>query len=91
MERDEVYVPKTRHDLGLPDPKDGPIDYEELFGDTPIYTLYMLIRQQVLGFPAYLRKILVFDTGTVRLPGYAVYNVSGQKAYPWWTSHYDRK
>ncbi|KAF8883956.1 fatty acid desaturase-domain-containing protein [Infundibulicybe gibba] len=53
MERDEVYVPKTRSDLGLPAHHEG-LDYEELLGDTPIYTLYMLIRQQVLAFPAYL-------------------------------------
>ncbi|KAF8877269.1 hypothetical protein BD779DRAFT_1804031 [Infundibulicybe gibba] len=53
MERDEVYVPKTRSDLGIPAHHEG-LDYEELLGDTPIYTLYMLIRQQVLAFPAYL-------------------------------------
>lgn len=54
MERDEVYVPKTRSDLGLPKETEGKIDYEEFFGDTPIYTLYMLLRQQFLAFPAYL-------------------------------------
>lgn len=58
MERDEVYVPKTRSDLGIPDPKDGPIDYDELFGDTPIYTLFMLISQQLLAFPAYLCRTI---------------------------------
>lgn len=57
MERDEVYVPKTRSDLGIPKQKEGyKIDYEEYFGDTPIYTLYMLIRQQLLAFPAYLSE-----------------------------------
>lgn len=56
MERDEVYVPKTRSDLGLPNEDDPSLDYEEVLGDTPIYTLYMLIRQQVLAFPAYLRE-----------------------------------
>ncbi|KAF9030618.1 fatty acid desaturase-domain-containing protein [Panaeolus papilionaceus] len=54
MERDEVYVPKTREDLGIPDKPTDQIDWDEIFGDTPIYTLYMLIRQQVLAFPAYL-------------------------------------
>ncbi|KAJ7475898.1 fatty acid desaturase-domain-containing protein [Mycena latifolia] len=53
MTRDETYVPKTRSDLGIPE-DDGHIDYDELFGDTPLYTLFFLIRQQVLGFPAYL-------------------------------------
>lgn len=60
MERDEVYVPKTREDLGIPDEVEGvTIDYEELLGDTPIYTLFMLIRQQVLAFPAYLRESIL--------------------------------
>lgn len=62
MERDEVYVPKTRSDLGLPPPPppghehEHEMDLEELLGDTPLYTLFMLIRQQLLAFPAYLRE-----------------------------------
>ncbi|KAI0080453.1 hypothetical protein K474DRAFT_1682623 [Panus rudis PR-1116 ss-1] len=54
MERDEVYVPKTRQDLGIPEDDSEPFDYEEFFGDTPIYTMYMLVRQQLFAFPAYL-------------------------------------
>jgi len=54
MERDEVYVPKTREDLGIPEEGEGEIDYDEIFGDTPLYTLYMLVRQQLFAFPAYL-------------------------------------
>ncbi|KIJ33544.1 hypothetical protein M422DRAFT_183103 [Sphaerobolus stellatus SS14] len=54
MEKDEVYVPKTRADLGIPKEGKEPIDYEEYLGDTPIYTLFMLIRQQLFAFPAYL-------------------------------------
>ncbi|TFK22249.1 delta 12 fatty acid epoxygenase [Coprinopsis marcescibilis] len=54
MERDEVYVPQTREDLGIPEKANHEIDWDELFGDTPIYTLYALIRQQLLAFPAYL-------------------------------------
>ncbi|KAJ7773344.1 fatty acid desaturase-domain-containing protein [Mycena metata] len=53
MTRDETYVPKTRTELGIPE-EDGHIDYDEIFGDTPVYTLFLLIRQQILGFPAYL-------------------------------------
>jgi omega-6 fatty acid desaturase (delta-12 desaturase) len=56
MERDEVYVPKTREDLGISEGPNEEIHWDEIFGDTPIYTLYMLIRQQVLAFPAYLRE-----------------------------------
>ena len=58
MERDEVYVPKTRKELGIP--RQEPIDYDEIFGDTPIYTLFMLVRQQLIAFPAYLRKCRSF-------------------------------
>ena len=58
MERDEVYVPKTRSDLGIPQEHGHKIDYDEYLGDTPIYTLYMLVRQQLLAFPAYLRKFV---------------------------------
>ena len=55
VEKDEVYVPKTRTDLGIPaHSKD--IDWDEIFGDTPLYTLYMLVRQQLFAFEAYLRK-----------------------------------
>lgn len=53
MEKDQVYVPKTRSDLGIP-PNATSLDYHEILGDTPLYTLFMLVRQQVLGFPAYL-------------------------------------
>ena len=56
MERDEVYVPKTRSDLGIPKEDPTKIDWDEYLGDTPIYTLYMLLRQQFLAFPAYLRQ-----------------------------------
>lgn len=56
MERDEVYVPPTRSDLGIPKAPRHEINWEEHFGDTPIYTLYMLIRRQLFAFPAYLRK-----------------------------------
>ncbi|KAL0581658.1 hypothetical protein V5O48_000359 [Marasmius crinis-equi] len=52
MERDEVYVPKTRKDLEIP--LQEPIDWDEIFGDTPVYTMFMLVRQQLLAFPAYL-------------------------------------
>ncbi|EKM78346.1 hypothetical protein AGABI1DRAFT_75906 [Agaricus bisporus var. burnettii JB137-S8] len=54
MERDEVYIPQTRADLRLPKDNDPGLDYSEILGDTPIYTLYILIRRQLLAFPAYL-------------------------------------
>ncbi|KAK6978222.1 tRNA-dihydrouridine(47) synthase [NAD(P)(+)] [Favolaschia claudopus] len=54
MERDEVYVPKTRSDLGIPQDVHDESIYDEILGDTPIYTMFMLIQQQLLAFPAYL-------------------------------------
>ncbi|KAG9127541.1 hypothetical protein FRC07_012557 [Ceratobasidium sp. 392] len=54
MERDEVYVPKTRSDLNIPSAPHHEIDWDEIFGDTPIYTLLVLIGQQLFAFPAYL-------------------------------------
>ncbi|RDB27054.1 Delta(12) fatty acid desaturase [Hypsizygus marmoreus] len=53
MERDEVYVPKTRSALGIPENASA-YDYDEILGDTPVYTLFMLVRQQLFAFPAYL-------------------------------------
>ncbi len=96
MERDEVYVPKTRSDLGVPEEHDhdhGKFDYDEYFGDTPIYTLYMLLRQQLFAFPAYLRKSIeiIFRSRPTELIAVTVVNVSGQKRYPKWTSHFDRE
>lgn len=63
-----MYVPRTRADLGIPPPrasgdssaghKEGEIDWDEYFGDTPAYTLFELVRQQLFAFEAYLRKRL---------------------------------
>lgn len=54
MERDEVYVPKTRTGLNIPQKPHHEIDWHEIFGDTPIYTFLRLLGQQTLAFPAYL-------------------------------------
>lgn len=89
-----MYVPKTRSDLGIPKDGEATFDYEDYFGDTPIYTLCMLIGQQLLAFPAYLcacetvclTSVVVADMRTCQL----VFNVSGQKNYPKWTNHFDR-
>ncbi|KAI3615582.1 delta-12 fatty acid desaturase [Moniliophthora roreri] len=75
MEKDEVYVPKTRRDLGIPNETPGEkINYAEYLSDTPIYNLFMLIMQQLFAFPAYL-----------------LFNVSGQKSYPRGTNHFNPK
>ncbi|KAG6913297.1 hypothetical protein DXG01_008117, partial [Tephrocybe rancida] len=64
MERDEVFVPKTREDLNIPEEVEGEmIKFSEIFADTPIYTLGMLISQQLLAFPAYLSNSVLFTKG----------------------------
>ncbi|CAE7204467.1 unnamed protein product [Rhizoctonia solani] len=65
MERDEVYVPSTRTELKIPSAPNSEIDWDEIFGDTPIYTLFLLIKQQLLAFPAYL---LINVSGQKRYP-----------------------
>lgn len=88
MERDEVYVPKTRADLGIPTGQS--IDWEEHFGDTPLYTLFTLVRQQLFAFPAYLGISLSIVPPFIAELYFTVCNVSGQKSYPKWTNHFTR-
>lgn len=55
IENNSRYVPKTRSDLNIPKEEAGrTVRYEEYFNDTPLYTLFMLVCQQLLAFPAYL-------------------------------------
>lgn len=55
MEHDENWVPRTREDMSLPSKgKATEIDYEDMFGDTPLFILGSLVLQQMLGWPAYL-------------------------------------
>jgi omega-6 fatty acid desaturase (delta-12 desaturase) len=89
MTRDETYVPKTRSDLGIPE-DDGSIDYDEIFGDTPLYTLFLLIRQQVLGFPAYLSARLLAALDLKILTYSSVFNVSSHKGHSKGTNHFNR-
>lgn len=49
MERDENYVPYTRSSYKLPDEKTATKqDYDEIFEETPIYTLYRMFIMQGL-------------------------------------------
>jgi len=59
MECDEIYVPKTCIDLHIPHKLNHKIEWSELFGDTPTYTLYMLMCQQMFAFPTYLCKVIL--------------------------------
>ncbi|CAG8457187.1 4530_t:CDS:2 [Ambispora gerdemannii] len=54
--KDQVFVPKTRSELGLPPRKDDDDDEGHIFQDAPIYTLLNLIAQQLFGWPLYLIK-----------------------------------
>lgn len=86
MERDEVFVPKTRSRWGLPAEADtvkAPVATEgkkeettlealdELFEDAPLWNLLNVVLQQTLGWPMYLIR-----------------NASGQN-YGRWTNHFD--
>ncbi|KAK0465151.1 fatty acid desaturase-domain-containing protein [Desarmillaria tabescens] len=57
MERDENYVPYLRSDYGLPSKeKARQFDYDEVFEETPIYTLSRMLIMQGLGWWVYLAK-----------------------------------
>ncbi|KAJ7757656.1 delta-12 fatty acid desaturase [Mycena metata] len=65
MERDENYVPAVRSDLGLKSEKTKQgLDYHEVFEDTPIYTLVMMLVMQLLGLQLY------FVANTMGSPSY---------------------
>lgn len=73
LEKDQVFVPKTRSMMGLPprdqDPiPDGPHSAIE---ETPLVTLHRMFVMFVFGWPGYLLS-----------------NISGQP-YPGWTSHFN--
>eukprot|EP01132_Coremiostelium_polycephalum_P010656 gene10656-13053_t len=73
MANDQVYVPKTRSDVGLPKieddkERDGP--HHEL-ESAPLYILYDMAKVFIFGFP-----------------GYLLTNIGGQK-YSGWTSHFN--
>ncbi|KAK0208332.1 fatty acid desaturase-domain-containing protein [Desarmillaria ectypa] len=57
MERDENYVPYLRSEYGLP-PKEKArqFDYDEVFEETPIYTLSRMLIMQGFGWWVYLAK-----------------------------------
>ncbi|KAJ9126297.1 hypothetical protein QFC24_002029 [Naganishia onofrii] len=83
LTRDEVFVPKTRSQAGLPAPVEETEiegvnltearqeELREAIGDAPLYVLGNLIVQQLFGWPAYLIR-----------------NASGQKSYPRFTNHF---
>ncbi|KAF9506553.1 hypothetical protein BS47DRAFT_1399398 [Hydnum rufescens UP504] len=55
MERDENYLPKTRSELKMaPESVMKKADYEEIFGETPFYTLTRMAIMQFLGWQLYL-------------------------------------
>lgn len=82
LTRDEVFVPKTRKELGLPAVLDEELtginvskfrqnELREALEDSPIVTCYNLFIRQLFGWPAYL-----------------AINASGQRHYPAGTNHF---
>ncbi|EAU82982.2 delta-12-fatty acid desaturase [Coprinopsis cinerea okayama7 len=57
MERDENYVPYTRSKYNLPDEtKATKADYEEIFEETPLWTLWRMFVMQMFGWWVYLSQ-----------------------------------
>ncbi|CAG8725115.1 12174_t:CDS:2, partial [Dentiscutata heterogama] len=54
MDKDQVFVPKTRKALGIPEKDKDHDDGTSIFEEAPIVTLIMLILQQLFGWPLYL-------------------------------------
>ncbi|CAK5272323.1 unnamed protein product [Mycena citricolor] len=90
IKNDKVYMPCTRSDLKLPEQSEG-LELEELFSDTPLYTLTMLIIQEFITFPAYLCVFMtvVRDQLADLHALIAVFNVSGQKRYLKYSNHFN--
>ncbi|KAG9068470.1 Fatty acid oxidation complex subunit alpha [Linnemannia hyalina] len=73
LNRDQVFVPKTRTQVGLPAKKENVVEEDEavhLDEEAPIVTLFWMLIQFLFGWPAYLAV-----------------NASGQD-YGQWTSHF---
>ncbi|KAI0826081.1 delta-12 fatty acid desaturase [Irpex lacteus] len=55
VEREENYVPRTRSDYSLPPEKQAlPLDYQEIFDDTPLFVFGRMLLMQLLGWQSYL-------------------------------------
>lgn len=84
MTRDEVFVPRTRSQLGYPEVKEENElegtsvteqrreELREAVGDAPLVVLGNLLGQQLFGWPMYLIR-----------------NASGQRHYPKGTNHFE--
>ncbi|KAF8308723.1 uncharacterized protein EI90DRAFT_3129707 [Cantharellus anzutake] len=72
IERDENFIPSTRSDLKLRDPRNvTKQDYREMFEETPLFSLLRIFFMQAVGMQAYF-----------------TYNALGNPMYPAWTNHY---
>lgn len=79
IERDEVFVPRTRSEKGIPKKGDASInkitkngiELDDLLEDVPIYRLFWLVMQQLVGWPLYLFK-----------------NATSNSSYPEGTNHF---
>jgi len=79
VDRDEVFVPRTRTEKGIPPKGDASIkkvvkngiELDELLEDVPLYRLFWLVMQQLVGWPLYLFT-----------------NVTSNSSYPEGTNHF---
>ncbi|EIN09269.1 fatty acid conjugase [Punctularia strigosozonata HHB-11173 SS5] len=72
LERDEIYVPRSRSHLGIPPESTMiPADYKDIFDETPLYVFGKIVIMQLFGLPSYL-----------------MFNVKGSLKYPKGTNHF---
>lgn len=81
MTKDQVFVPKTRSEKGLPAESAATNStssssflekMDSVLEDAPLYVLLDILAQQLLGWPLYLTT-----------------NITGQRHYPKWTNHFN--
>ncbi|KAJ3283692.1 Delta(12)-fatty-acid desaturase [Blyttiomyces sp. JEL0837] len=54
MTKDQVFIPKTRTEMGVPKDKAIKEHDEPFFQNAPIVELFSIIKQQLFGWPAYI-------------------------------------
>ncbi|KAL1408267.1 hypothetical protein Q8F55_005073 [Vanrija albida] len=82
LTRDEVFVPRTRSEIGLPAPKDE----NEVVGIHVSEESQSLIAEVLEHVPMVAFWIAVYQT--LGFPLYLIMNAAGQKRYPGWTNHF---
>ncbi|KXS21570.1 hypothetical protein M427DRAFT_273739 [Gonapodya prolifera JEL478] len=89
MTKDQVFVPHTRSETGLPPAKDQPVATEEpqYFNNDKEFMAYPAEDDTLLGGSPLGRLLGVLLMWILGWPAYIIYNAAGQD-YGRWTSHF---